>query len=256
MGYMKPRYYLSIALLSGSLLAGGCATKKYVRGQISPVDTRVSQVEKKTGEHTSAIGELENSVSRADERAIEADKKAMAAGDAASRANQSATQAGLRADEARNMSQQNTSRIGDLQHTLENYDNYKMVADDSVLFRFGSADLTREAQAKLDQFAQNMNSMRRYVVEVQGYTDPIGNRQYNLALSQRRADSVIRYLMTKHNIPLRNLHVIGLGAEQQMAADGKALTRKEARRVEMKLYAPEAQPASRQMESRSTPPGE
>lgn len=279
---MNPTLTLAV-VLAGALTVSGCATKKYVRNQVSPVDARVSQVEKKSTEHTSAISDLENSVSRTDERAQEANKNALAAGQSADRANQAASAAQQHADEARNMAQQNTAKLGDLQHSIDNIDNYKLVTDEAVLFRFNSAELTADARQKLDQLAQSMTGMRRYVVEVEGYTDRSGSKQYNLALSQRRADAVIRYLMTKHNVPLRNIHVIGLGEETPMSmasstmpagtmpsattpgattpaqapntANRTRLSRKEARRVEIKLFAPE-NAGTNQMQSRATNPGE
>ena len=67
------------AALGTVLLLGfgttGCATKKYTRGVVAPVEARVSQNEKKTADHASAIGELENGLSRTDEKAMEAVRK-------------------------------------------------------------------------------------------------------------------------------------------------------------------------------------
>jgi len=251
MNVLKPTVTLAM-VLAGALAMSGCATKKFVRAQVDPVDARVTQVEKKTAEHTSSISELENSVSRTDEKAQEANKNALAANQAADRANQAATAAGQRADEARNMVQQTNTRVSDLQKVMDNYDNYKLVTDGAVLFKLNSSDLGDEAMQKLDEMAQSMTGMKRYVIEVEGYTDKTGGKQHNLVLSQRRADSVIRYLMTKHNVPLRNIHVIGLGAETpaSLSATGSKVTRKEERRVEIKLFAPEATAAA--MQSRTT----
>jgi OmpA-OmpF porin, OOP family len=267
---MKNNVTLAV-VLAGALTVSGCATKKYVRNSVSPVDARLSQVEKTTTGHTSSINELENGVSRADERAQEANKNALAAGQSADRANQAASAAGQRADEARNMAQQATAKVGDLQHNLDTYDNFKVVADESVLFKFNSAELTSDAKQKLDQLAQNMTGIRRYIVEVTGYTDTVGSRRYNLALSERRADSVIRYLMLQHSVPLRNIHVIGLGKEAVLmqtantadradpnapaspAGSNTKTTRKEARRVEIKLFAPEGTTGP-SMQSRAASP--
>src|SRR5437763_17140471 len=77
----------------------GCATKKYARTVVAPVEARVNGVEKKTADHASAINELENGLSKTDEKAMEADRKAAAAGEAAARANDAAMQAGKRANQ-------------------------------------------------------------------------------------------------------------------------------------------------------------
>jgi hypothetical protein len=82
--------------------------------------------------------------------------------------------------------------------------------------------------------------MGRYVLEIVGFTDKSGQQDYNLALSQRRADAVLRYLVD-HNVPLRRIHMIGLGADQA-AVEGEAApaSRKAQRRVAVKIWiAPE-----------------
>ncbi len=143
--------------MAGILLVGttGCATKKYARGVVAPVEARVGGVEKKTADHASAINELENGLSRTDERAMEAEKKAMAAGDAAKAANDNATQAGQRADQAgqradqaRQVADNGMTRIGEV---VENIDNYKLVTTEAVLFPVNHYNLTKYAQSQLDQ---------------------------------------------------------------------------------------------------------
>src|SRR6266404_6383818 len=95
---------LNSAALGTVLLLGfgttGCATKKYTRGVVAPVEARVSVNEKKTADHASAIGELENGLSRTDEKAMDADRKAVAAGQEAAKANQAAAQANTAAGQA------------------------------------------------------------------------------------------------------------------------------------------------------------
>jgi outer membrane protein OmpA-like peptidoglycan-associated protein len=85
-------------------------------------------------------------------------------------------------------------------------------------------------------------------VELQGFTDKTGDKDYNLALSRRRAEAVARYLVSQ-NVPLRGIHVIGLGAEDpppSLTADLQAVdpnatpqdVRRLARRVYIRVYAP------------------
>jgi outer membrane protein OmpA-like peptidoglycan-associated protein len=215
-----------------------CATKKYVRQTVSPVEARVSGVEDKTNTHASAIGELENNVSRADEKASEADRRAREAGEAAGRANEAAVQARSRADSAYTMSEQNATRVGELASNLQNINNYQLVTTESVLFPLNRHTLTKQAKEQLDQAVGNMTSNRDFIVEVRGFTDPSGSRETNLALSQRRADSVVRYLTAEHNVPLRRIHVLGLGEEVPLETDLRGReARKQARRVELKVFA-------------------
>ena len=222
---------LGAALLT--LLGTGCATKKHVRNVVAPVEARVTSSEANARKQGAQIGELQNGLSAADEKAMEADRKARAAGDSADRANQSATTAGLRADEARQLAEGTRSRLSDV---VENFDNYKQQGTETVLFNVGKATLTKPAMQQLDAAVENLKTAKNYVLEVQGFTDKSGNAEANLALSQRRADAVVRYLTAQHNVPLRKIHVLGLGAEGQTKL-GNREARKQARKVEVKVYA-------------------
>jgi hypothetical protein len=105
---------------------------------------------------------------------------------------------------------------------------------------------------------QQTSGLNRYVLEIEGFTDKSDPSDYNLALSRRRADAVVRYLVD-HNVPLRRIHMIGLGEQQmtegQSTAQPAAMTRKEQRRVVVKVWVPETNlaasaPREQQMESR------
>lgn len=229
----------TIALVG--LVGTGCATKKYVRTQIDPVTGRVVEVEKKTTEQQGRIGQLETGVSQADEHAQDADKKAAAAGQAAQQAQEqiasTRTDLGNQINGVRDDAQK---RINDVQRTLDPA-NYKQVLQESVLFGFNKSILTADAKQRLDQVAQNLQKMPNYTIEIEGFTDKSGTPRYNEGLSQRRADAVVRYLTVQHQIPLRRIHVLGVGEVQNQERGKQA--RKEARKVEMRVFAPEGTPA-------------
>jgi OmpA-OmpF porin, OOP family len=219
----------------------GCATKKHVRQVVAPVEARVGANEQKTADHASAIGELENNVSRVDERAMDADRKAVAAGQAAAQAQQRADAAQGRADsaygradQANQLAESTRSRLGEV---VENIDNYKMVTTESILFGLNKYTLTKDAKAQLDAAVNNIKGAKNYVLEIQGFTDRTGTASTNLALSQRRADAVVRYLTLQHNIPLRKINVLGLGEDDPNADNKTREGRKQARRVEIKVFA-------------------
>jgi outer membrane protein OmpA-like peptidoglycan-associated protein len=219
----------------------GCATKKYTRGVVAPVEARVSTNEKKTADQASAIGELENGLSRTDEKAtdaerkaMDADRKAVAAGQDAAKANEAASAAAQSAGEARKVADNGMTRIGEV---VENFDNYKLVTTEKVLFPFGKSNLTKDAKAQLDAAVSSITSAKNYVLEVQGFTDKTGSANGNIVLSQKRADEVVRYLTTQHQVPLRKIHVLGLGADEPTADNKTRDGRKQNRRVEMKVFA-------------------
>jgi OOP family OmpA-OmpF porin len=194
-------------------LAGtGCATKKYVREQMSPIGPRITEVEKKSADAVASLAEkTQKDISRVEERAMTADGKAVEAGRAAQQADSHASQVGQAAQGAvAQLGQQTQARIGEVQRSVENVENYKVVSTQEVFFDFNKTALTDEAKAVLDQVVQSVTKLNRPLLELEGYADTIGSKDFNLTLSGKRADAVVRYLVGK-GIPLRRIHVVGLG---------------------------------------------
>jgi outer membrane protein OmpA-like peptidoglycan-associated protein len=198
------------------------------------VETRVGAVERRSAEQAAALGDVENNVSRVDERAMEADRKAGAAGQAAQQAQTSADAARSRADEAHQMADQTRSRLTDL---VGNLDNYQHVTTESLFFALNKSKLTKDEMQKLDDAVARLQGNNNYVLEIQGYTDATGSAAKNLELSRRRADEVVRYLTTKHNVPLRRIHVLGVGEDVPNADNSSREARKQNRRVDINVYA-------------------
>lgn len=115
-------------------------------------------------------------------------------------------------------------------------DDYVAQETANVNFRVGSAVINPEGKAKLDAIATKAQNSKGYVLEVTGFADASGGTERNRALSQRRADAVIRYLVEQHQIPLRRIITpYGFG-ESNPVADNKTRTgRAENRRVEVKV---------------------
>ena len=74
---------------------------------------------------------------------------------------------------------------------------------DAILFDFDDYGLTQEAIASLDTLAEEMRRNRYLVIEVNGHTDFIGSESYNLQLSEKRAESVMRALRERGVDPNR-----------------------------------------------------
>ncbi|MGA3025867.1 MAG: OmpA family protein [Bryobacteraceae bacterium] len=228
------------AVVGLALVSQGClATKKNVQQQIAPVQAQVNQTQKQAAENKQAIGDLDRQVAGVDEKAVEAGKRAQQAAEAAQRAsdaaahaNDAANQAGQKADAARASADQVGAK---LDQDVANLDNYHLRDTQKVYFGSGKSDVTKDEEAKLDQTIQSLATAKNYVIEVEGFTDRIGSKDYNLALSQRRADAVLRYL-TLHNIPLRKIHVVGVGNEDPNAVNKTRADRKENRRVDLRVY--------------------
>ena len=115
-------------------------------------------------------------------------------------------------------------------------DDYAPQETAAVNFKSGSAVLSPDAKTKLDDIASKAMNAKGYVLEVSGYADSRGSVNLNRALSQRRADAVIRYLVESHNIPLRRIVTpYGYGEMNPVAENDTREGREQNRRVEIKL---------------------
>jgi len=115
-------------------------------------------------------------------------------------------------------------------------DDYVPQDSIAVNFRTGSSVLLPDAKTKLDQIATKALNAKGYVLEVTGHADATGNANFNRALSQRRADAVIRYLVEQHKIPLRRIVTpYGFGAASPVAENNTRAGRAQNRRVEVKV---------------------
>jgi OmpA-OmpF porin, OOP family len=104
---------------------------------------------------------------------------------------------------------------------------------EGVTFPSGSTELTAEARAVLDRAAAALSGQAALKVEVGGHTDSIGNPQANVALSQRRAEAVLKYLVSK-GVAASRLTARGYGAAEPIADNGTRDGRNKNRRVELK----------------------
>ena len=109
---------------------------------------------------------------------------------------------------------------------------YSMVlSDDSMKFGAGKAEISSEAQARLDAFAEKLKTDNRNVyVEIQGHTDATGSKVGNYRLGEERAEVVRRYLNLK-GVPLNRIGTISYGAEAPVAPNNNRAGRQANRRV-------------------------
>jgi outer membrane protein OmpA-like peptidoglycan-associated protein len=106
----------------------------------------------------------------------------------------------------------------------------------AVNFRSGSAVLSPESKAMLDAIAIKALSAKGFMLEVSAFRDTRGSFGGSRALSQRRADAVIRYLVENHNIPLRRIVTpYGYGELNPIADNTMQAARAQNRTVEIKL---------------------
>ncbi len=251
---MKNTVIIATGLVA-SLLGTGCATKKYVAKVVTPVEQRVAGTENKNGEQDRTLATQGTQIEGVDKdlsatkgKLTETDAKAIQAGEAARTADQKAGTAQQSADRARQTAEGAVQGVNRVDQTLQALNKFNMAKSETILFAFDKAILTEDARTQLNELANQVKSLNRYVIEIQGFTDKTGLSTYNDALSQRRALAVARFLANEYKIPLRNISVLGSGYAQPVGDDKKPDGRKMNRRVEIRLWVPES-------ESRTTSSG-
>ena len=119
---------------------------------------------------------------------------------------------------------------------ISDLDDYVVQSTATVNFRVGSATLSPEAKASLDDVANTAVTLKGYTIEVTGFASADGDSRKNKALSERRAQAVKDYLIENHNIPLRRMSTsYGFGELQAVADNSTREGRQQNRRVEVKL---------------------
>jgi outer membrane protein OmpA-like peptidoglycan-associated protein len=229
------------------LLTTGCATKKYVNNTTAPIQAKVNQVGDQTTQNSQQIQDTNKKVTDVDERATNgisaANEKAGAAdqhaNDAMNHANDAmghANDAMTSATSANGKADANTQSIDKLRDVVANIDDYKLQTTVTVPFKFDKAVLTPDTRQDLDKLAQDVQADKRFFISVEGYTDKTGSLAYNEALSRKRADAVVEYLVAKHDIPIYRIHMIGLGQEKPVDEAHNRDARAKNRRVEVKVF--------------------
>ncbi len=98
-----------------------------------------------------------------------------------------------------------------------------------VHFAFDRADLRKPDLPLLDRLAQTLQRYSKLKLEIQGHTDPVGTEAYNQRLSERRAERVKAYLVSK-GISADRLKTVGFSENRPVAdnatAEGRALNRR------------------------------
>jgi len=107
-----------------------------------------------------------------------------------------------------------------------------IVSLSDVLFDFNQASLKPGAKEKLAKVSGILLAYPTLHMNVEGHTDSVGTDEYNLKLSQRRADAVRDYL-TSNGINAANVQAVGLGKDGPVASNDTPAGRQQNRRVEM-----------------------
>jgi outer membrane protein OmpA-like peptidoglycan-associated protein len=203
------------------------ARKKYVQRQAGPIRDRLNELDELTSANSKMIKDVDSraqeGIRLASAKASEADQHAVDAGNKAQMAQQTATDA--------------NTRLNGVEQVVGNIDQYKTTNQTEIRFRPGQTALSANAKSALDDMATPLKSQRGYIVEVQGFSS--GRGQAAIATSQKMAESVVRYLVLNHDIPVYRIYVVGMGNAPVQSANaddqGAKAKRSSGGRVEISL---------------------
>jgi peptidoglycan-associated lipoprotein len=210
-----------------AMLAAGstaCATKKFVRGEVGQVNTKVQGLSAQLEETQERTKKNEGKISEVDQKATAAGQSAQAAQSAADTAKSDAAKADARAAAVETANRKLIYEV--------------VLNEDEGNFKFGKTTLPDEAKAKIDEMVAGLKADPKGVfIEIEGHTDNVGSKPYNEQLGLERAEAVKRYLYEAHQVPLHKINVISYGEEKPVAPNNKRDGRAQNRRVVIKVLA-------------------
>jgi outer membrane protein OmpA-like peptidoglycan-associated protein len=207
---------------------------------VDPVSGKLDQVATKSDQQGQSLDQTKQSLDKTRSTQEEDETKLSATNERAVSADNRAGQAIGKADEASQKADQANQGVNDvrsaLANTIANLDAYKQVAETTVNFKFNSDKLDSDSKMAIDQMVMNQNQYKRFFIAVEGFTDKVGGAEYNAALSRRRADAVVAYLVAQHDIPIYRIHMVGLGEQKPVEDARNRAANAKNRRVEVTLY--------------------
>ena len=242
---MTRRRLASLILCGGiAVLGSACATESFVEKQVSATEGKLTQQmtttetnlteraalqETKLRETADRAGESRQAIDVADQRLNGLDLRV---GEVGARLSSAETRADLAAGAARDVEARLSQR-------LASRNRHRLLETKVVYFDSGQTEIRSQDVNELEYVAKALTADPNAILELQGFSDSRGSDRYNRELARERVEAVMRYLVERHGIELRQLRAISMGKVALGAgekASPEALAR--ARRVDIRLLAP------------------
>lgn len=175
------------------------ANKKYVQRLTRPIKDRLDELDQITTSNSNAIKDVDSRAQHGIQLASEKTNLA----------DTHATDAGNKSQAAQLAASNASSSVSTAEQQVANLDHYKASALTEIRFAPGQTLLSKNAKDALDNMAAPLKDQRSYVIEIRGFS--AGRGQAAIGASQKMADSVVRYLVLTHNIPVYRIYMLGMG---------------------------------------------
>jgi outer membrane protein OmpA-like peptidoglycan-associated protein len=236
----------TILLISGALaVTSGCASKTYVKKSVNAsADTLNARIDTQEGEIKETRDDVDKKVSGVDAKVTALDSrttqgmnslKGELKGDIQG-VDQRTSQAQGAADRAAN-------GVSALDLRFQNRNQFDISAEKSIQFKFNSATLDKEYLDTLDDVAGKLTQNPNAIIVLEGRTDSVGAKDYNLQLGERRVEAVKHYLVVEKGVPVYKIHEVSFGAEKPVAENKTREGREKNRAVVMAVLVPKSEGA-------------
>jgi outer membrane protein OmpA-like peptidoglycan-associated protein len=207
-------FLVGALFLVGLLTSTGCATKKYVLGEVATLDQKV--------------GGMETTIEENQKRIKEHDERLTTLGSLITQ-NQS---------ELNQQKSELDGKINDVRRFAQGkLILQEVIRNDEARFGFESYELSDEAKVALDRFVETLIAQDKGLyLEIQGHADTTGPEDWNVYLGKKRAEAVMEYLHENYHIPLHRMEVISYGSSKPMADNSTREGRAQNRRVVILVY--------------------
>lgn len=210
------RIVLAVPIVAFALAGStACATKKFVNTRVGEVNTKVDTLGR-------TVEETQERTRTNETRISEVDQKAAAAG--------------MTAEEARNAANAANTAVETLDAASKRLVYSVTLSEDKGNFKLNRVEIPDEAKAEIDELVNQLKANPNGAwIEIEGHTDATGSKAYNMALGEKRAEQVKRYLYEQHQVPLHKMNVISFGEEKPVSDNKTRDGRAQNRRVVIKV---------------------
>lgn len=233
-----------VLLIAVASLSSACvATRKFVRGENKNLSDNLSaRIDKNEGEikeNKDKVDSVNQRVSVVDGRVTDLDSKT------AQQLNSVRTDvktADGNAQKAQGTADRAVEGVSAVDHKYDQkWQNRNLFVTDTektIQFKFNSAQLDENYKNVLDQMADTMTKNPDAILVLEGRTDSTGDQSYNIALAERRAESVQRYLAVEKSVPVYRIHQVSFGAAKPIADNHSREGREQNRAVTVTMLIP------------------